>query len=117
MLTGSRDHPFCYLVEWYQAGLTDELLEQAVARINKAGEQLADEGVAVELLGALIVPDDEVAFCLFTAESSPTVEQICHRAGIPPARIAEASKSTTAGRGIGNDGSSAKAATAQPNAR
>ena len=104
MSSGSRDRPSCYLVEWYQAGLTDELLEQIVGRINRAGNKLALEGVEIGLLDALIVPDDEVAFCLFGATSSTSVEKICDRAGIRPVRISRAQTSPTAGRGIRTSG-------------
>ncbi len=83
-------NPSRYLVEWYRPGLTHELLQQTAHKIGRSAGELSAEGSMVELLLALFVPDDEVAFCLFAANSQASVTQVCQRAEIPFHRIAEA---------------------------
>jgi hypothetical protein len=79
-----------YLVEWYGPGLTDELLEQTAGRIDRFARDLSAEGSVVDLLLTLFVPDDEVAFGLFAADSPASVAQVCRRAQLPFHRIATA---------------------------
>lgn len=88
-LTGSPPLPH-YLVEWYQAGLTGDLLDQAAERIGHATRQAAADGSTVHLLLTLCVPDDDVAFCLFAATSAQAVAEVCGRARLPLDRITEA---------------------------
>jgi hypothetical protein len=79
-----------YLVEWYRPDLTDELLELTTARIDDSADGLSVEGITVELLLTIVVPADEVVFCLFAAASAASVEQACRNAGCPFTRITEA---------------------------
>jgi Protein of unknown function (DUF4242) len=83
-------NPSRYLVEGYRPGLTHELLQQTAHKIGRSAEELSAEGSMVELLLALFVPDDEVVFCLFAANSRASVTQVCRRAELPFHRIAEA---------------------------
>jgi len=82
--------PSRYLVEWYRSDLTDDLLQQTAHKIGRSAGDLSAEGVTVDLLLTLFVPDDEVAFCLFAAASRASVAQVCRRADLPVHRIAEA---------------------------
>lgn len=79
-----------YLVEWYGADLTDEVLRQTARTIDRSVGEVAAEGTAVDLLLAMFVPADEVAFCLFAADSPTSVARVCRRARLPVHRITEA---------------------------
>jgi hypothetical protein len=83
-----------YLVEWYRPGLTGESLEQTAQRIGRSAEEPSSDFGGVDLLLTLYLPGDEVAFCLFAADSADAVAQVCRRAGIPYHRIAEAVEAT-----------------------
>lgn len=79
-----------YLVEWYRPGLAEEPLEETARRIDHAARDSSVDGDEIDLLLTLFVPDDEVAFCLFAAESSERVARVCRRAELPYDRIAAA---------------------------
>lgn len=79
-----------YLVEWYQPALSAALLEETAREIDRSAAELSKEGTAVSLLLTLFMPDDEVAFCLFAARSSASVERACQRAALPFDRISRA---------------------------
>ena len=79
-----------YLAEWYQPAMTEERLEQTARRIGQSAAELSARGRPVHVLVTILMPDDEVAFCLFAAGSPTLVEQACRRAGIPFSRITRA---------------------------
>jgi len=79
-----------YLAEWYQPAMTEERLEQTSRRIGRSAAELSAKGSPVHVLLTLLMPDDEVAFCLFAAGSPALVEQACRRADIPFSRITRA---------------------------
>lgn len=66
------------------------MLDRYVGELGVSLDELSGEGIAVELLDAFVVPDDQVAFCLFATGSRATVEQACRRAGVPFERITAA---------------------------
>lgn len=79
-----------YLAEWYQPALTEQRLEQAARRIGRSAAALSARGSPVHVLVTMLMPDDEVAFCLFAAGSPTLVEQAGRRAGLPFSRITRA---------------------------
>ena len=79
-----------YLAEWYQPAMTEERLDQTALRICQSAAELSARGSPVRVLVTMLMPDDEVAFCLFAAGSPALVEQACRRAGIPFSRITRA---------------------------
>ncbi|RYV49672.1 hypothetical protein [Pengzhenrongella frigida] len=83
-----------YLVEWYRAGLTDDVLDQTADRVLDSARQLADEGEVAVLLLTLFVPEDEVAFSLFAARSPLSVARVYQRADLPYHRIVQAMERT-----------------------
>jgi hypothetical protein len=89
----------CYLVEWYRPDLTNELLQQTAQDIGRSAREQSAEDTMVELLLTLFVPEDEVAFCLFAANSRASVTQVCRRAELPFHRIAEAISTPAAPHG------------------
>ena len=60
-----------------------------VRRAQQAAEDLTGAGSEIRYLTAFLVPDDEVAFCLFDACSVATLEEACRRAELPFDRILE----------------------------
>src|ERR1700744_5550442 len=80
----------CYLAEWYRPELTEELLEQTVARIDKCVRSMCAAGSPVQLRTVLAIPNDELIFGVFTAGSNQVVSQVCRQAGLPAQRISPA---------------------------
>jgi hypothetical protein len=90
MSQGSEVGGSRYLAEWYQPAMTEERLEQTALRIGQSAAELSAGGSPVHVLMTMLMPDDEVAFCLFAAGSPTLVEQACRRADIPFSRITRA---------------------------
>jgi hypothetical protein len=80
----------CYLAEWYRSELTEELLERAVTKLDECVSSVCAQGSHVRLLMALAVPDDQLVFGVFVADSEEIVDGICRQAGIPAHRLSRA---------------------------
>ena len=78
-----------YLVESYWPGLTEAAFTDGAGRAVAAAQQLRATGHAVEFLGCVLIPDDEVAFWRFASDSRAGVEEVSARAGLPYNRISE----------------------------
>jgi hypothetical protein len=83
-------HLRCYLAEWYRPQLTEELLDDTVARLDECVRAMRAAGSPVQLLTALAVPNDELIFGVFAAGSEQVVARVCRQAGIPAQRISPA---------------------------
>jgi hypothetical protein len=79
--------PPYYLAEWYLPELTDQSVDDFVAKIDVAATTVSDEGSPVRLLVTLAVPTDEVLYGVFAAQSPDTVTTTCQRAGVPHQRL------------------------------
>jgi hypothetical protein len=90
MSEGSSAGSSRYLVEWYQPALSAARLEETAREIDRYAAEVSKEGTPVSRLLTLFMPDDEVAFCLFAARSSASVERACRRAALPFDRISRA---------------------------
>ena len=77
----------CYLAECYRPQLTEELLDNTVARLDECVRAVSAKGLQVQLLTALAVPKDELIFGVFAAGSEQVVARVCRQAGIPAQRI------------------------------
>jgi hypothetical protein len=77
----------CYLAEWYRPEVTQQPLDDTIAKLDAAAAAMRVEGSLVELLVMLAVPADEVIYGLFAAASPDIVVQACWRAGIPLERL------------------------------
>jgi hypothetical protein len=77
----------CYLAEWYRPEVTQQPLDDTVAKLDAVAATMRVEGSPVKLLVTLAVPTDEVIYGVFAACSSDTVVQACLRAGIPLERL------------------------------
>jgi hypothetical protein len=78
-----------YLVECYWPGLTEPGVAATMRRARQAAEGLTEEGCEITYVTAFLVPDDEVAFCLFDAGSAGPIEEACRRAELRFDRILE----------------------------
>ncbi|HEX6351244.1 MAG TPA: nickel-binding protein [Candidatus Dormibacteraeota bacterium] len=81
-----------YLVECYWPGLTEARAASSTRRAEQAAAQLAAGGAEIAYRSAIIVPEDEVALCLFEAASPSDVAEVCRRAGLPYDRILQVSR-------------------------
>jgi hypothetical protein len=77
----------CYLAEWYRPEITQQPLDDTVAKLDAVAATMRVEGSRVELLVTLAVPTDEVMYGVFAAGSPEIVVQACRRAGIPLERL------------------------------
>ncbi len=81
--------PTCYLAEWYLPELTEQSVDDIVARLDTAAAMLTSEGTPVRLLVTLSVPNDEVLYGVFDASSRDVVTSACLQAGAPHQRLSE----------------------------
>jgi hypothetical protein len=77
----------CYLAEWYRPEVTQQPLDDTVAKLDAVAATMRVEGSLVKLLVTLAVPTDEVLYGVFAARSSEVVVRACQRAGIPLERL------------------------------
>ena len=76
-----------HLAEWYLPELTEQSVDDMVARLDAAATVLTGEGTPVSLLLTLAVPNDEVLYVVFGAESLDVVSRTCDKAGLPYQRL------------------------------
>jgi hypothetical protein len=77
----------CYLAEWYLPELTEQSVDEIVARLDAAAATMSGEGTPVRLLVTLSVPTDEVLYGVFGAHSQEIVSRTCIHAGAPHQRL------------------------------
>jgi hypothetical protein len=83
------DEAVCYLAEWYLPELTEQSVDDIVARLDAAAAIMTDEGTPVRLLVTLAVPTDEVLYAVFGAHSRDIVSKTCVQAGAPHQRLSD----------------------------
>ena len=76
-----------YLVEHYWPGVTPDAFREAAERVRVAAEELAIGAAPIQFLHSTLVPEDENAFCVFSAASPQLVEEAYRRANVPLERI------------------------------
>ncbi|BBY44076.1 hypothetical protein [Mycolicibacterium celeriflavum] len=77
----------CYLAEWYLPELTEQCVDDLVARLDAAAAAATGEGTPVQLLLTVSVPSDEVLYGVFDAGSQEIVSRTCVAAGAPHQRL------------------------------
>jgi hypothetical protein len=77
-----------FLVEHYWPGVTPEVFRDAAVRVRASAEALGKERIA--FLHSTLVPEDEAAFCVFSATSVELVVEAYDRAGVRFERILDA---------------------------
>jgi hypothetical protein len=76
-----------FMVERYLPGMTAREVDEASARLAATAEDLAAKGIEVRYAGSTYLPEEQSCFCRFEASSRQVVEDVCHRARLPFARI------------------------------
>jgi hypothetical protein len=76
-----------FMAECFWPGMNEAKVREAGLRAGHAARAASRDGDEVRYLGAILVPADEVAFCLFEGGSSELVSDISDRAEIPFERI------------------------------
>jgi len=90
-----------YLVERYLPGMPPDGIRAGVARCRRATAEMRSEGLAVRHVQSLVVAEDELCLCRFTAASPELVEEANRRASFAYARISLARFVGTAKRAPG----------------
>jgi hypothetical protein len=88
-MTASASLSRTYLLECYKPGLESADVESATDRALAASAELREEGRKVEYVGAILVPEDEVVFHVFAAESAAAVREASARASVEYERVVE----------------------------
>ena len=88
-MTGPASLSRPYLLECYKPGLERAEVESATDRALAAAAKLREEGRKVEYVGAILVPEDEVVFHVFAAESPDAVHEASVRASVEYERVVE----------------------------
>jgi hypothetical protein len=78
-----------YLAEWYRPELTEQSVDDFVAKLDAAASAVTEEGTRVRLLITLAVPTDEVLYGVFDASSADIVTSTCDRAGLAHQRLSD----------------------------
>jgi hypothetical protein len=76
-----------YLAEWYLPELTEQSVDDVVAKLDAAATLVTSEGTPVRLVVTLAVPTDEVLYGVFGATSGDIVTKTCLQAGVPHQRL------------------------------
>lgn len=88
-MTASASLSRTYLLECYKPGLERAEVESVSDRVLAAAAKLREEGRRVEYVGAILVPEDEVVFHVFAAESADAVREASVRASVEYERVVE----------------------------
>ena len=79
-----------FLVERYLPGMPPDGIRAGVARTRDAADAMRAEGFDVRHRATLVVAEDDLCLCRFTAASAALVEEACRRGAFPYARILSA---------------------------
>jgi Protein of unknown function (DUF4242) len=79
-----------YIAEQYLSGTDTGAAQSAAYAARLAAEQLSREGVSVQLVRSIFVPEDETCLYIYEADSVQTVRAAMSRAGLRLEHIAEA---------------------------
>ena len=85
-----------YLVESY-APRSGAALDESIARVRLAAKEIAAEGIGLRHVRSTFVPEDEICFHVFEAESPAVVDEVGRRAGLPFEHVVEAMPVTPGG--------------------
>src|SRR5689334_12775032 len=76
-----------YLAEWYRTEVTERLVDEVAAHLGMGMAAVYTEDAPVRLHLTMMVPADEVLYCLFSADSPEIVLEVCQQAGMPADRM------------------------------
>jgi hypothetical protein len=76
-----------FMAECFWPGVTAEKVTDVGERIRGAACAIGPRARSGRYIGSILVPADEIAFCLFEAPSKATALQLDKQAGIPSERV------------------------------
>jgi hypothetical protein len=76
-----------FMAECFWPGVTVEKVADVGERIRQAACAIGPSARSGHYIGSILVPTDEIAFCLFEAPSKATAAQLNKQAGIPSERV------------------------------
>jgi hypothetical protein len=79
-----------YLVETYLARSQAGERAARERRARSAAEELTRERTSVRFESSIYVPEDEICFFVFAAQSSREAALVAQQAGLDPCRVVEA---------------------------
>ena len=83
-------HPRQFLVECFLPGVDRRDAEAAATRARGAARDLRADALAIEYLGAILLPADEVVLHQFRADTPELVHVACHKAHLTFERVMDA---------------------------
>jgi hypothetical protein len=85
-----------YLAESYAAGSAAEL-QAAIARLERAAEEIAATGRRLRYVRSTFVSEDELCFHVFEADAPDDVDEVGRRAGLLFDHVVEATPVSSGG--------------------
>ncbi len=79
-----------FVAEQYLPADAAETAARGADAARSAAEQLSREGVAVQFVSSIFVPEDETCIHLYLADSIEAVQAVAGRAALSVERVAEA---------------------------
>jgi hypothetical protein len=77
-----------FVVETYLSRAAHGEPDSTIARVRSAADDASAAGEAVRYLRSIFIPDDELCYLLFEAESVEAVTAVTARAGVDADRVA-----------------------------
>jgi len=79
-----------FLVELYVPRTEDAAVKRGAAKARRAAQKLTREGTPVRYLRSIFVPEDEICFYLYEAETAEVVREAARRAELRVERVSVA---------------------------
>jgi hypothetical protein len=79
-----------FIVELYVPGTDAGAAARDAERARRGAEELSREGLLVDLIQSIYVPEDETCFLLYESATAELVRAAAERAGLPSEHVAEA---------------------------
>jgi len=79
-----------FLVERYWPDIDEPGARRLAASLGEAARRMAGEGIAIEHIGSILMPRDQVVFSLIKATDEASARRLTARAEAPADRIAMA---------------------------
>ncbi len=79
-----------FLVELYVARTDGAAVDRGAVNARRAAQKLTREGTPVRYLRSIFVPEDEICFHLYEAETAEHVREAARRAELSFERVTEA---------------------------
>ncbi len=77
------------MAECFWPGVSAQKVADAGERVRQASNAISSDDRFSRYLGSILVPTDEIAFCLFEAATIEAATELAKRAAVPAERILE----------------------------